>query len=161
MNPEPSPRILVIGIGNPYRHDDVAGLQVARKLKEVVPDFCHVVEHSGEGAALMELWKAVNYVILIDAVRSGAQPGTIHRLDASLQPLPSPMFRDSTHAFAVVEAIELARALHQLPAHCVVYGIEGQDFQAGIGLSTPVERAARDVIERLQMEIKAMKDAFP
>ena len=78
-------KILLIGIGNIYRRDDAAGLVAARLLKEQVPKCCSVIDHTGEGAALMELWKDVDCTIVIDAVRSGAAPGTVvvpHRLFA-------------------------------------------------------------------------------
>jgi hydrogenase maturation protease len=70
---------------------------------------------SGDGAALMEVWRGEETVIIIDAVKSGALPGTIRRFDARAQPIPKDAFRCSTHAFGVAEAIELARALARLP----------------------------------------------
>ena len=148
-------KILVIGIGNVYRCDDAAGLVAARLLKEQVPK-CSVIEHTGEGAALMELWKDVDCIIVIDAVRSGATPGTVSRFDATLGPLPGLMFRDSTHAFSLVEAVELGRALNQLPRHLVVYGVEGRNFDAGTNLSPAMQFAIEDVVERVLREISQM-----
>jgi hydrogenase maturation protease len=115
---------LTIGIGNEYRGDDAAGLIVARRLKELLADSAIVMEHSGDGAALMEAWRGAETVIIIDAVMSGAAPGTIHRFDASAQPLAKSSFRCSTQAFSVAGAIELARALCELPRSLIVYGIE-------------------------------------
>jgi hydrogenase maturation protease len=63
----------------------------------------------------MEAWRGVETVIIIDAVMSGAEPGTIRRLDAKTQPLQKDAFRCSTHAFGVAEAIELSRARGELP----------------------------------------------
>ena len=79
---------LVIGVGNPWRGDDAAGLRVAALLQAHADEAFVVVEQSGEGAALMEAWQDAARVILIDAVRSGAEPGTIHRLDAVTQTIP-------------------------------------------------------------------------
>ncbi len=146
-----SPKILVVGIGNPFRGDDAAGLHVVRALKEAGLNAATLVEHSGEGAALMETWKGADAVILIDAVSSGAAPGTVHRLEPLIDPLPSAMFQHSTHAFSIPQAIELSRALNQLPGRLVVFGIEGTDFQAGEQLSWEVAgvlpEVARQVIE--------------
>ena len=86
--------------------------------------------------------------MLVDAVRSGAPPGTIHRLDARAGPVPTGFFHYSTHAFSVAEAVELARSLDQLPPHLIVYGIEGEKFAAGVGLSLVVEQAVETVVER-------------
>jgi hydrogenase maturation protease len=149
-----SSKVLVIGIGNAYRHDDAAGLMVARRLKEQALRFCEVHEQIGEGTALMDLWKGAERVVVVDAVQSGAAVGSIRRFDASLQPVPAPIFRDSTHAFGLIEAIELSRALKQLPTTLIIYGIEGQNFEAGTGLSPAVLGAVNDLAEKLQQEVE-------
>ena len=126
-----APPTLVIGLGNAYRGDDGVGLVVTRRLRELALPNVTVREESGEGAALIEAWKNSDTVILVDAVQSGAAPGTVHRLDASRAPVPLRFFHYSTHAFSVAEAVELARALNQLPPRVILYGIEGRDFSAG------------------------------
>ena len=144
---------LVIGIGNAYRSDDAAGLVAVQRLKEKAFICCRVLEHTGEGAALMELWKGADRVRLIDAVRSGAAPGTVTRFDAALRPLPASMFRDSTHAFSLAEAVELSRALNQLPRQLIIYGVEGQTFEPGTNLSPAIEFAMRNLVEQVLQEL--------
>jgi hydrogenase maturation protease len=146
--------IVVIGVGNEYRSDDGVGIVVARRLRERFPTGVTVREESGEGAALIDSWKGATWVLLVDAVRSGAPPGTIHRLDARAAPVPAGFFHYSTHAFSVAEAIELARSLDQLPPHLMVYGIEGENFAAGIGLTHAVEQAVEAVVERVAEEVR-------
>ena len=146
--------VLIIGIGNTYRSDDAVGLCVAHHLKRQALDCVNIIEESGDGAALMESWKDANTVILIDAVYSGAKPATIHRFDVHTQPIPTKFFHYSTHAFGIAEAIGLARALKQLPQNLIVYGIEGKCFEAGIGLSPEVEKAAQEVVTRVRHDIQ-------
>ena len=146
-------RTLIIGLGNEYRRDDAVGLVVARRLREAAPESVRVLEESGEGAALIESWQGADAVILIDAVHSGAKPGTIHRFDAHAQPIAKKFFRFSTHAFGLAEAVELARALGRLPPRLIVYGVEGKSFEAGVGLSPEVEEAAQEVTERVLGEL--------
>ncbi len=145
--------ILIVGIGNEYRSDDAIGLHVAQSLKKQAHGYVNVIEKSGDGTAFMECWENAHTVILIDAVYSGTKPGTIHRIDAHAEPIPTNFFHYSTHAFGVAEAIELARSLNQLPGHLIVYGIEGKCFQAGVGLSLEVERAAQEVLTRILHDI--------
>lgn len=143
---------LVIGIGNLCRGDDGVGRVVARRLRELrLPDV-EVREESGEGAALMEAWKNAETVILLDAAQSGAAPGAIHRLDAREGPVPSRFFHYSTHAFSVAEAVELARALDQLPPRLIVYGIEGEDFTAGGKLSPKIGSAVDELVSRVRLD---------
>jgi len=145
---------LIIGLGNEYRRDDAVGLVVARRLREAAPESARVLEESGEGASLMESWQDADAVILIDAVHSGAKPGTLHRLDAHAQPIAKKFFRFSTHAFGVAEAVELARTLGRLPPRLIVYGVEGKSFEAGVGLSPEVEAGAQRVVERVLGELR-------
>src|SRR5207302_5635970 len=110
------------------------------QLLKAVPQ-THCIESNGDAIGLLEAWAAAPSVILIDAVTSGAAPGTIHRLDALTQPLPTGFAFSSTHLLGVAEALELARALHQLPSRLIVYGVEGRNFTAGVGLTAEVEQA--------------------
>lgn len=144
---------LVIGLGNDFRRDDGAGRVAARMIASAQADAVRVIEASGEGAALMDAWRGAELVILIDAVHSGAPPGTIHRLDARAQPIPSNFFHYSTHAFSVAEAVELARALDQLPPRLIVYGIEGKDFSSGEHLSPEVAAAVEEVARQVKGEL--------
>lgn len=145
---------LIIGVGNEYRGDDAVGLLVARRLKELPLPHTQIIEASGEGAALMEAWKDASAVILIDAVQSGESAGTIHRIDALTQTIPQKFFRYSTHAFSVAEAIEMARALNQLPPRLLLYGIEGKNFAAGTELSAEVRNAAEEVARQILDELQ-------
>ena len=45
------------------------------------------------------------------------------------------LFRTSTHLLGVAEAVELGRELDRLPQRLTVYGIEGERFDVGEGLS--------------------------
>lgn len=156
MTTSKSSKILIIGMGNPYRCDDGVGRILARRLKEESLEGVRVVEQSGEGAALMEAWKNAEIVILIDAVDSGGKPGTLQRFDVNTQPLPTQFFHYSTHAFSIAEAVELARALNALPPQLIVYGIEGKNFQMGVGLTPEVEKAASEVKRRILKEARTM-----
>jgi hydrogenase maturation protease len=138
--------MIVIGIGNEFRRDDAVGLIAARRLQERgVP----AKEHEGDLAALMDLWKQADGLILIDAIRSGATPGTVHRLDVSVAPLDREVFKSSTHALGLADAVELSRMLGTLPARVLVFGVEVGDLTAGVGLSPDVERALPGLLEEV------------
>ncbi len=151
-------RILVVGIGNEYRGDDGVGLYIARKLKEKNLPNVEVVERSGEATELIDCWKEYDKVILVDALCcSNTSPGTIYRWDAQTQLLPKHFSPYSTHAFGVVEAIELAKAMNQLPS-LVIYGVVGKNFGTGIepALDRGVEEASQEVVERIFLEVERL-----
>ncbi len=153
---ENTPSILIIGIGNLYRCDDAMGILVARKLKRLKSDRLRVMEQNGEGTVLMEAWKGFNNVLIIDAVSSGAIPGSIHRLDATKESIPSKYFSCSSHNFGVGEAIELARALDQLPEQLKLYGIEGKNFEPGEVLSPGVESTMELIVEEISQFVSSL-----
>ncbi len=148
---------LVIGVGNPLRGDDGVGACVAQRVRASALAGVEVREATGEGAALMELWRDCTEVVLIDAVSGAGEPGRIHRFVANEQPIPAGFFRYSTHAFSVAEAIELARVLGTLPPRLVVYGITGETFAPGIGLSSPVAAAVEPTARAVLAELDAQR----
>jgi len=143
---------LVIGIGNEFRDDDAVGILVARELRRRCPG-ASIVEVTGEGTALMAAWAGHENVIIVDAVSSGEEPGTITTVNMAEEDVSRHLFPSSSHAFGVAEAVALAKRLHNLPSRLVLYGIEGKEFGAGVGLSTPVVRQIPDLIALIQKEI--------
>ena len=141
----------VVCVGNRWRCDDGAGLHVARRLRALGVE---ALEQEGEPAGLIDAFEGADSLVVVDAVSSGSAPGTVHRLEAGEQPLPSELFGASTHLLGLAEAIELARALGRLPAQVVVYGIEGAVFDAGDRLSPAVAEAVERVAEAVREEVK-------
>jgi hydrogenase maturation protease len=152
-------RWIVLGIGNPDRGDDAAGRAVVRLLRGAPPDGVEIVEQDGEATALLAQLDGAAAAFVVDACASGAPAGAVQRFDVGRGPLPRAAFGLSTHGFGLAEAIELARALGQLPQKCVVYAIEGGRFEAGAPLSPPVAAAVVALAEQLRAEIGA--DARP
>jgi hydrogenase maturation protease len=149
---------MVIGVGNGFRRDDAVGLEVARRLRARAPSGeIAVREHEGETLELLDTWGAAEAIVVVDALCSGGVPGTVQRVDASRDPLPG-CFRgsSSTHAVGLAEAIELARALHRLPARVVVFGVEGRRFDAGGELTDDVRAVVGPVAGRVLREARAL-----
>jgi hydrogenase maturation protease len=146
--------VLVIGVGNPFRRDDGVGRMVAGCVRARAGDSLRVLEESGEGAGLMSAWEGADVVFIIDAVSTGAEPGTIYHIETALQPLPAIFLHYSSHAFGVAEAVELARTLGTLPPRVVVYGVEGASFEQGTGLTPEVEDAAHHVVRSLLAAVR-------
>jgi hydrogenase maturation protease len=148
-------RQVVVGVGNAYRRDDGVGLAVVEQLRERVPKGVEIIACEQEPTRLLDAWQGAEAAILVDAVASGGEPGTLYRYKASEEPVPARVFHSSTHAFGVGETIELARTLGKLPRDLVVYGIEGQTFESGDVLSASVAaavgRAVNAVLADLQL----------
>ena len=129
---------LVVGVGNAWRGDDAAGLELARR---VAGTGVEVRTIEGDASGLLEAWAGHEHVALVDAAAPAASPGALHTFRADREPLPANGLRSSTHAFGVADAIELARTLGRLPARLDVYAVEGAEFGVGAELSAPVARS--------------------
>lgn len=149
--------VRIIGVGNPYRGDDGVGVAVVRALGGRLPAQAEAREATGEVTSLMAAWSGAPSVILVDAVVSGAPPGTLHRIEAHATPLPAHWSTGSSHALGLAEAIELARALGTLPARVIVFGVEAGCFDPGTGLSPRVADAVGSAGRAVLAEIGSVR----
>jgi hydrogenase maturation protease len=147
-------KVVVVGVGNAVRGDDAAGLAVAERVRRRAPRGVDVVECEQEPTRLLDAWGGADLALVVDASLSGAEPGTVRRFDAIAEHVPARTFRSSTHAFGIGDAVELGRALGRLPERVVVYGIEGDDFALGSGLSARVVSAVDEVAEAVLAELE-------
>lgn len=156
LTPSQPSLLCIIGIGSEERGDDALGLLCARALRQRAWPHIRILESSGEGTALLEAWEGSSHVIVIDAVATGALPGTVYswNLRASLPPrLVVPI---SSHAFGLPEALELARALQCLPETLLLYAIEGACFGPGLQLSPAVARTMPVLLQSLERKLQEL-----
>jgi len=123
-----------------------------------LPAGIEVAELHGEATAILACLDGAAAAYLVDACATGAPAGTVRRFDVVARPLPQAAFGLSTHGFGLIEAIELARALGELPPRCIVYAVEGQSFETGAPLSTPVEAAVVTLARELIAEIVGVQN---
>ncbi len=139
---------IFLGVGNLHRADDGVGPFMAKRLAGqdgLKKAGVTVMEHSGEGASLMHIWQGADKVVVVDAMRSGGNPGSVHRFDAITDILSYGVFRYSSHLFGLAEATEMSRKLKMLPKELIIYGIEGEQFDFGADMSPEVAAAVEEV----------------
>jgi hydrogenase maturation protease len=146
-------RILVLCVGNAARGDDAAGPALAQALGADLPPGVELAICDGEAAAVLDKLAGVESALIVDACVSGAPAGHVHRFDVADAPLPHGALRLSSHGLGLHEALELARAMNQLPPACLVYAIEGEAFAVGTGLSKPVAQAVGRLAARLREDL--------
>ena len=96
---------------------------------------------------LLSLLRDVDAAIPIDALQSGACPGTIRKL-APHVPATTPGLV-SSHGFSVAESIALDRVLAILPPILLVYGVEARQAAPGTGPDPVVRAAVRGVLDTI------------
>jgi len=149
--------ILVIGIGNEMRGDDGVGLLVARNIADACLSNVVVKTLSGDSTQLFQLWEGFSNVIVIDAVDAHATPGKRFTISASTSLLFRGLFSKSSHLFGVIDAIELAKELENLPPQFIFYGIQIKSVELTEDISDSVRKSAQElsdyIIENLKRSI--------
>jgi hydrogenase maturation protease len=151
-------KTLVLGLGNPLVSDDSVGLRVAAMLKQLLADRTDidVDEDYWGGLRLMERMAGYDRAVVIDAICTGAAPGTIHRL----KPDSIPTQRSaSAHDVNLPTALAFGRQHGvELPGDedILLVGIEAEDVLTFSEKCTPavqaaVRRAVDDVLEALDL----------
>jgi hydrogenase maturation protease len=147
-------KTVVVGIGNDFRGDDGAGLAAARALRKLALPEVGIVELNGEVTRLLDSLQHCDTAIVIDAVQSQVRPGTIHRFDASQNPLPESHNKRSTHGISLGSVLELARAQGVFPRQVLIYGIEGASFEHGRTLTPQVEKAVERLVHQVAEDLR-------
>ena len=148
MTLSPRMRIVVIGVGNPWRQDDGAGWAAVDAASARLDGDVELVRTDGEPARLIEVWTGADLAVLVDAVRTGSPAGTVHRLDLGEDTL-GPTRATSSHGLGINEAVQLGRALGRMPRRLILFGIEGNDFSHGPRPGRAVTDAAYRVAEAI------------
>jgi hydrogenase maturation protease len=146
-------RAVVIGVGNPFRRDDGVGPAVLDALRAsgTVPETVRLVDSDGEPTRTLLAWDGADTAVVIDAVRTGAVPGTVHRFDPD--ELPETGRSGGSHALGPGEAVLLGRATGRIPARLVLIGVEVEDTAMGVGLTDRVASALGPVIDLVLHEL--------
>jgi hydrogenase maturation protease len=153
---QPPGIIKIIGIGQSMRGDDAAGLAAVQHWQTAYPEHAGIINVEVQlaempGIGLLNLLEGAEVAILVDAVRSGAEAGTIHLLsEDQLESFTSAM--GSAHGWGVAETLSLGRRLmpSTLPAKLILIGIEAADVSIGTSLSPGVQQALPEVARMIE-----------
>ena len=158
-------KTIVIGLGNPILGDDGVGWKVAEEVKKQLSSLPAPPTGAGSevdveflslgGISLMEQLIGYERAVLIDAIASDREPGTIFTSKLSELPDVSVLHIASVHDTSLQNALKLGKDMGaDLPEQVIVVGIAtDQVYDFGEELSQPVagavSKAAQIVIELL------------
>ncbi|HPA44825.1 MAG TPA: hydrogenase maturation protease [bacterium] len=140
-----SPRILIVGYGNPGRGDDAAGWLVAEDLEKRWSDRAEVLILHQLDIVVAEKLPQFDLVIFIDAEERENPPG---RSLATLE--PSPGTSDFTHTLEPGTLLTLAKTLYDWEPEAYLITVYAKSFEFG---DPPSDETQRD-IERAVSEIE-------
>jgi hydrogenase maturation protease len=141
----------VVGCGNTQAGDDSAGLEIVRRLRERGDCTCELLERPQAGLELMDALRGAERVLFVDAVSSGAPPGTLHLVSLpSASVVPRALGAISSHGWGLAETLRLTAALHYRLPRLALLGVEIESTLPGAPRSAAVESAVQMVVERFE-----------
>jgi hydrogenase maturation protease len=143
-------QLLILGLGNVLLQDDGVGSAAVRALLDryVPPEEVRVFDGGTLGLSLLPYVDAADAVILVDAVKADAAPGTCVRLDGD-DVAPAVATRLSPHQIGVADLLDGARWLDRSPRTLVLLGIVPESMELAIGLTSRVHDALLDLVEEI------------
>lgn len=139
--------IAVLGLGNLLRTDDGAGIHAIRRLQEDgrLPADVQIIEGGTLGLNLLPSLQGITHVLALDAVETGAPPGTLSRFSGTgLDLLP---VAKSVHLLGFADLLGSLKLLGQAPSEVVLLGVQPYSTEWGVALSQPVEAALDQLVE--------------
>ncbi len=135
-------RTLVLGLGNPLMGDDGVGVVALTRLSAEweLPDEVELVDGGTWGMNLLPMIESAERLILLDAIRTGAAPGTVTVLERAELPRYFSL-KLSPHQIDLREVLALAELRGALPEDLVALGIEPARVEMEVRLSPAVEAA--------------------
>ena len=153
---------LVLGIGNILLGDEGAGVRVAEALgsRYAVPPEVEVIDGGTMGLELLPYLADRRLLILVDAVNTGAAPGTVLRQELED---PAAFFRAkiSPHQIGIAEVLGVAALTNELPGRIVLIGVVPKELATGLELSPEVAAQIPVMAGMVAAELDAAGFALP
>jgi hydrogenase maturation protease len=147
---------LVVGLGNPLMGDDGAGLAALERLREeyAMPPEVHLIDGGTWGMNILPVLEGADDIIFLDAIRTGAAPGTVVELEGDEMPRML-SHKMSPHQIDLREVLALAMLRGTLPDQLVAIGVEPDRVEMTLDLSPPVTAALDEIVARTVARLAA------
>jgi hydrogenase maturation protease len=147
---------VVLGLGSPLMGDDGLGLVALDALRERArfdpqPEW---IDGGTWGMNLLPIIESADRLLLIDAIRAGAEPGELVVLERDALPRGLGI-KLSPHQIDLQEVLALAELRGHLPAEAVAMGLEPARVELGWGLSPVLEAGLEALLDRVVAQLAA------
>lgn len=155
-----APRIVVVGMGNTLRQDDGVGCRVVERLlaragrPDGLPAEVTLLDGGVLGLELLAYLEGATHWLLIDAVRTGAAPGSLVRLAGDAIPAKLPL-KLSLHEAGVLDLLAMARLRNTVPPHLVLWGVEPATVAWSTELTPVVAASLEPLVDAVVREVWA------
>ena len=155
-------KVIVLGVGNLLLRDEGIGVHVANVMQDVtVPDAVSlkVIDGGTLPDAVLSLDTA-DKLIVVDAVQTGGETGTIYRFrpeDIDLDEVTI----TSLHQISLLENLWLMERFGDGPKDIVIIGVEPEDISLGLELSDKLQQQIPRIVRIVMEEINSTNPGEP
>ena len=121
-------KILIYGVGNPYRRDDAVGIKVVEILqKKITKSNITIKSGSIDGLAMLDEILGYDRAIFVDSIKTkDGIPGDIYRIQVN--PLKIPTSLTVSHGIDFVTALRMGKRFgYTMPKHITIFAVEIED----------------------------------
>jgi hydrogenase maturation protease len=146
----------VLGLGNVLCGDDGVGVVAVRMLTRrfEIPPGVRVLDGGTLGLGLLGHFEDAEEVLLVDAIRADAPPGTLVRLDGA-DVAPAVRERLSVHQVGVADLLDALHLLGAYPRRLALLGLVPVTLELGLARSPAVAAGLPDLVDAVAEGIRA------
>ncbi len=149
-------RAVVLGIGNTILTDEAAGVRAVEALERAyqIPVEVQVIDGGTSGMEMIEDLSNLDFLIVIDVVKTGAAVGTVVKIAGAEIPV---FFRKklSPHQIALPDVLASLELLDAMPKEIVVLGVEPISLELGMEMTAEIASKVPQLVEMAVAELKA------
>lgn len=148
--------ILVIGCGNLLMGDDGFGIHVLEELEKAdLPENIKLIDIGTSSLDILHQLEGIDKVIIIDAVKSGNEPGVVYRLTEKDLLYPDLNFL-SLHELKLEHTLSIGKKIlgKKFPKEIIIFGVEVERIEGRIELSPKLKKVLPKVVNLVFKEIK-------
>lgn len=147
-------RIVILGVGNILLSDEGVGVRAVERFQREyrVPPGVEVIDGGTAGMELLEDLANATHLIIVDAVRSRKEPGTMVRIAGDDVPV---FFKTklSPHQVGLSDVLATLAFNDEQPGGVTVFGVEPVSLDTGMALTPQVEALLPALTSHLVAEL--------
>jgi len=153
---KPAYKTLVLGVGNTLMSDEGVGVHVIERLMAgyVIPKEVQVLDGGVLGMDLLYYLEGIENLLLVDAVETHKEAGTIIRLEGDEVPAFLSM-KISPHQVGVPDMLAASKLMDLYPKRLVLWGIQPQLMNIGLDLSPLIASKVDTLVGNMVGQLRA------